>query len=81
MGWGPIVTMQSWCNQPSRKKKQREIAKGKEEAMNDLPRALFLCNMASVFGRGLFSVERLLTARPYLKITILGLFDGNCDSP
>lgn len=41
---------------------------------------LFPCDMALMFGHGIVSPERLLRSRPCLKIWILGLFDGNCDS-
>lgn len=54
-------------------------AKGGRES-ESLTSCPFLCNMALMFGHGLFSVERLCKASPCLKIPVLGLFDGNCDS-
>lgn len=79
-GYNRVVTVQSWCNGLSKKKKRKKKERREGEGERDLPPALFLCNTALMFGHGLFSVEKLLKASPCLKISSLGLFDGNCDS-
>lgn len=63
-----------------KKKEMRERRKKEERERERLTSCPLLCNMALMFAHGLFSVERLLKVSPCLKISILGLFDGNYDS-
>lgn len=68
-----IVIVQLWCSPQEKKERCEQKIKRK--------RKLSPHNMALMVTHGLFSVERLLKASSGQKISILGRFDGNCDSP